>query len=144
MASIWGITPRQSVEAECRRTDLDQVVDKCLAILRQRQVDDGFLFVIGGPGARNVLDGREGGIDGYWPRVWALRALMYAWTGRGAAVVIRATGDDSWRVREMAAKVIARHQLDEGLAAVLELGSDEVARVRSAAERAKQRLTSAV
>jgi len=32
-----------------------------------------------------------------------------AWSDAAAAAIIRATDDEAWRVRKMAAKVIARH-----------------------------------
>jgi len=54
--------------------------------------------------------------------------------------VVRATTDQAWRVREMAAKVIARHGLGAALSAVAGLRDDSVARVRAAAERAVERL----
>jgi HEAT repeat protein len=47
-----------------------------------------------------------------------------------------ALSDESWRVREMAAKVAARHRLDSVLAEVEDLQHDDNARVRRAAERA--------
>jgi hypothetical protein len=50
--------------------------------------------------------------------------------------------DEAWRVREMAAKVVARHLVDPALPSVLELNEDPVARVRVAAHRAVVRLTS--
>jgi hypothetical protein len=101
------------------------------------------LFVIGGPTARNILEGREGGVGGYWPRVWALRALLYAWDDSAASVVVGAVTDESWRVREMAAKVVARRGLDEGLESMVVLADDPVPRVRAAAQRARVRLTEA-
>ncbi|HUZ70582.1 MAG TPA: hypothetical protein VMU65_12815 [Candidatus Saccharimonadales bacterium] len=52
------------------------------------------------------------------------------------SAVIAATGDDAWRVRELAAKVIAHHHLGDALQAVAKLRTDPVARVRDAAERA--------
>jgi HEAT repeat protein len=55
---------------------------------------------------------------------------------RPRAAIIRATTDEHWRVREMAAKVIARHRIGDGLAAVVALQHDRVARVRAAAGRA--------
>lgn len=137
------MTPRQSVEAECRRTGLDEVVAQCMAILGGHDFDEDFLWIIGGPGARSVLEGREGGAGGYWPRTWAARALLYAWGDRATSTVLAATADESWRVREMAAKVIARHGIDDGLDAVGALITDPVPRVRAAATRARQRLTDA-
>ena len=135
------MTPRQSVEAECARVGWSGVVALCVALLGGQEVDPAFLLVIGGPGARNVLDGREGGVTGYWPRTWALRALLYAWDEQASDAVLAATTDEHWRVREMATKVIARHQLDEGLEAVGLLCEDPVPRVRAAAASAQRRLT---
>ncbi len=135
------MTPRQSVDAACARVGVSGVVTLCVAILGGEEVDPAFLLVIGGPGARNVLDGREGGVTGCWPRTWALRALLYAWDEQASAMVLAATTDEHWRVREMAAKVIAKHQLDEGLEAVGHLRADPVPRVRAAAARAQRRLT---
>jgi HEAT repeats len=52
-------------------------------------------------------------------------------------------GDDHWRVREMACKVIARHHVGDALPAVAELQDDAVPRVRGAASRAVELLTDA-
>ena len=51
--------------------------------------------------------------------------------------------DESWRVREMAAKVVARHALGDALPVVARLRGDPVARVRVAAHRAVKLLTEA-
>jgi HEAT repeat protein len=88
-----------------------------------------------------VLSGGEGGKQGYWPRVWAARGLLYVWEDRATPAIVRATADEAWRVREMAAKVIARHRVDDALEAVTGLRDDQVPRVRSAADRAIARLT---
>ncbi len=58
------------------------------------------------------------------------------------AALVRATGDEAWRVREMAARVIARHRFD-ALDAVVGLRDDPVPRVRVAANRAVAVLTAA-
>lgn len=49
--------------------------------------------------------------------------------------------DEAWRVREMAAKVVARHLVGGLLADVLPLRDDPVPRVRVAAARAVVRIT---
>lgn len=54
--------------------------------------------------------------------------------------IITATTDESWRVREMAAKVIARHLVGEALTAVARLKEDGTPRVRKAANRAVELL----
>jgi HEAT repeats len=143
MAGHWGVTPRDSVRGECQRRGEDAVVAGCLDILTGRDVDERLLRVLAGPAAEHVLAGREGGAGGYWPRVWAARGLLYAWNETATAVVAGAASDEAWRVREMAAKVIARHRADDGLDAVITLRDDPVPRVRAAAERAIAVLTAA-
>lgn len=143
VASLWGITPRQSVEAECERRGTQAVVSGCIYLLEGGPVDDSLILALGGPAAEQVLAGREGGRGGYWPRVWAARGLLHAWDDRAAPVVVGATADESWRVREMALKVIARHEVGDALDAVARLQDDPVARVRAAARRALEILTAA-
>lgn len=143
MTNFWEVTPRQSVEAECDRLGKPIVVSGCIAVLERREFDDALVLALGGPAASQVLAGREGGRGGYWPRVWVTRALLYAWEDRATPAVIRATTDDSWRVREMAAKVIAHHRLEDAFGAVLGLQDDPVARVQAASERAIKELTRA-
>jgi hypothetical protein len=140
--AIWRLTPRQSIAAECERRGKAAVVAGCIDLLRGRQdTDDALLIALAGPAAEAVLDGSAGGKAGYWPRVWAARGLLHAWDDRATAVIIQATADDAWRVREMSAKVIARHHVGDALSAVSQLGNDPVPRVRAAAERAVVRLT---
>jgi hypothetical protein len=143
VAGVWGITPRQSIDQESARRGVSAVVSRCVAILNGREADDDFLLVLAGPAAESVINGLAGGKDGYWPRVWAMRALLYAWEDRASAVVIGGTADDAWRVREMALKVMARQRLGEGLEPALGLQRDTVRRVRAAAERAVQILVAA-
>ena len=64
------------------------------------------------------------------------RGLLHAWADTATPAIIGATTDQSWRVREMAAKVIARHRVGDALTAVAALRDDDVARVRTAAGRA--------
>jgi hypothetical protein len=142
MPSNWGISPRQSVEAECGRRGRDEVVNGCIALLDGRPADDTLILALGGPAAEAVLAGREGGREGYWPRVWAARGLLYAWDDRAGDAIVRATTDESWRVREMALKVIARNRYGDAIDAIAELQDDPVARVRQAARRALVVLTS--
>jgi hypothetical protein len=138
--SEWGLTPRQSIEFECQRRSERQVVDDCLAILSRRPVNEETLVALAGPHALTVIGGGEGGVEGYWPRVWALRGLLYAWDETATGAVIAASDDSHWRVREMSAKVVARRRLEDAHDAMVTLVDDEVARVRAAAERALIRL----
>jgi len=93
-----------------------------------------------GPGAAVVLRGGAGDVTGYWPRVWAMRGLLYAWDESAVAAVVGSVKDESWRVREMCAKVVARHCVDDALEAMNGLTHDPVLRVRRAAHRALVRL----
>jgi len=117
------------------------VISGCIRLLEGREVDDGLVLALGGEPAEYVLSGREGGRNGYWPRVWAARGLLHVWDDRAAAAIIRAAADEAWRVREMAAKVVARHKVDDALGAMADLQRDEVPRVRAAAGRAIAALT---
>jgi hypothetical protein len=132
----WGLTPKQSVLFECGRRSSDAVIRDCIAILEGHTPDAEFLRVIGGPSAETVLEGRAGGLDGYWPRVWAARGLLHVWSDVATDAIIGATNSDAWRVREMAAKVIARHKVRPAIDDVVTLLDDENARVRTAAGRA--------
>jgi hypothetical protein len=141
--------PRQRIGAERARRGDAALIEGCVALLggRPDDVDDGLITALGGEPARLVLDGGEGGRSGYWPRVWAARGLLHAWddhpveAGPAAEAIIGATGDPAWRVREMAAKVVARHRVGGALEAVAALRDDPVPRVRAAAERAVVALT---
>jgi hypothetical protein len=141
--SGWELTPRQSIELECARRGRDQVVDGCIALLAGQEVDDNLIIALGGPSAMNVLHDGPRQRNQYWRRVWAARGLLHIWDASAEGAIIEATTDDHWRVREMAAKVIASHAVDVGLEAVAALRADPVPRVRAAAERATARLTAA-
>ena len=136
----WGTTPRASIEAECTRRGRGVVVRGCIDILEGRRIDSDLLRALAGPASATVLAGREGGPEGYWPRVWAARGLLHVWADEAAPAIVVAATDAAWRVREMAAKVVARHLVDEGLAAMAALLDDPVPRVRAAAARALERL----
>jgi hypothetical protein len=136
MASYWGMTPKESVLFECERRSPRDVVDDCVTLLTGQRVDNEFLRVLGGPSAETVLEGRAGGLDGYWPPVWAARGLLHVWDDSATGAIIGATTHTAWRVREMAAKVIAAHHVAAAIDAVVVLLDDENARVRTAASRA--------
>jgi hypothetical protein len=134
------MTPRASVEAACRETDQKSVVNSCVRVINDRDVSAEFAYVLAGPASRTVLSGAEGGTSGYWPQTWALRGLLYAWDHSTEPAVLVCLTDESWRVREMAAKVVSRRCIDDALEIVATLQNDDVARVRSAAQRALMRL----
>ncbi|MDN5852988.1 MAG: HEAT repeat domain-containing protein [Actinomycetia bacterium] len=140
---MWSLTPQRSIEAECERRGAAAVIDGCMSILVDSEVDDDLLWVLAGPASQSVIAGREGGRDGYWPRVWATRGLLYAWDVSAAQAIAATTYDEAWRVREMAAKVVARHRVEDAFDDMVRLHDDPVTRVRTAAERALMRLTRA-
>lgn len=132
--------PRRSVERLAEKCGRAFIVDSCVDLLRGNEVDGDIIFGLGGPPARWAVDGGTSGPD-YWLRVWALRGLLWLWDESATQVVAEALTDEAWRVREMAAKVVARHRVDAALNALLRLRDDRVARVRTAAGQAIQKLT---
>jgi hypothetical protein len=131
-------TPRRRVTAAVAREGEQVFVRRCLDLLAGDSVDAALVDVLGGNSAPHVLAGREGGPTGHWPRTWALRALLYAWGPPAEPAVVAAGADEHWRVREMAAKVLAyrRPTSAESERALEELALDPHPRVRAAAERA--------
>ena len=140
MSTVARPSPRTSILLECSRRGRDEVVGGCRAILRGGEVDPTLLIALAGASASAVLAGAEGGLDGYWPRVWAARGLLHVWSDEATDAIVDATSHPAWRVREMAAKVIARHYVADALDQVIELTHDENHGVRAAAERALRRL----
>lgn len=138
--SHWGVTPQSSIQAEAERRGLDVVVGECLSLLGGEEAPPSVLQYLAGPAAWPHIDDPDR-VDAYWVRVWALRGLLWAWHPRATDAVISCLGDESWRVREMAAKVAARHHLLDAVAALAERRHDRITRVRRAADRALARLT---
>jgi hypothetical protein len=140
-ASPPGLRPRDRIDAECARRGKDAVVAGCVALLEGRGTDGELIVALGGPPARWAVGA---GVEGprYWRRVWAARGLLWAWDDSAAPAIRTALVDDAWRVREMAAKVVARHRLGDALPIVADLHSDPTPRVRAAASRAVVVLTS--
>jgi HEAT repeat protein len=118
------------------------VVGGCIALLEQREVDDALVVVLGGEHAAVILVDGPRDHERYWLRVWAARGLLHLWDEAAIPSIVDALSDDAWRVREMAAKVVARHRLDDALPQIIVLRDDSVLRVRQAAERALRALTS--
>jgi hypothetical protein len=139
--------PRTRVLLECDRRGRDAVVAGCQALLGGAgDADVPLIVVLGGPATSWVLDPDDGGPGSsrwYWVRVWAARGLLWAWEDRATSTIVAALDDPEWRVREMAAKVVARHLVGDALPRVTALRADPVARVRAAAHRAVVALTAA-
>lgn len=142
--SNWGITPRGSVERQCRESGDAAVIDGCIALLGgAKDVDATLIYALGGPPARWAVSGGESEPD-YWLRVWAARGLLWVWDHRAAPAIQKALDDPAWRVREMAAKIAAKRQLGDLLPALERLrDNDSNHRVVAAAERAIVRITAA-
>jgi hypothetical protein len=141
--SGWELTPRQSIEIECARRGRDQVIAGCIALLQRHEVDDDLVIALAGPASQVVFDDGPRQANQYWRRVWGARGLLHCYGSPAEEAVTAALGDEHWRVREMAAKVVAGHQIGAAFDAVAGLRDDPVPRVRAAAERATIILTSA-
>jgi hypothetical protein len=134
--------PRLRIAAECAARGVDAVVDGCVALLSGAGVDEPLVVALGGRAAPHYLNAPPD--QRYWLRVWAARGLLWTpWRPRAAPAVVAALSDEAWRVREMAAKVVARHRVGEAFDAVTDLLHDPVPRVRYAASRALRLLTAA-
>ena len=136
-------TPRLRVAAACQRIGTDAVVERCLHLLSGGHDSPEFLVMLGGRHAMRLLaDGLPPGQQ-YWLRVMAARGLLWAGPGKEPNRLRAALRDETWRVREMICKVVARHRVDELLDEVIELENDPVPRVRAAATRAAVRIVGA-
>ena len=135
-------TPRLRVAAACERLGAEAVVARCHDLLAGGEESADFLIALGGtPARRLVAEGFPPGQE-YWLRVWAARGLLWAGPGDDADSLRAGLRDESWRVREMTCKVIARHRVEGLLDDVVPLENDRIARVREAAKRAAQRIVS--
>ncbi|MCA2219367.1 HEAT repeat domain-containing protein [Jidongwangia harbinensis] len=134
--------PRARIAEACDRRGTDDIVDGCLALLAGDDTDADLIMVLGGPAGPHYLDAPPE--QRYWLRVWAARGLLWApRRDRAAPAVCRALDDEAWRVREMAAKVVARHRVAAAFDALPPLLEDPTPRVRFAASRALRVLTGA-
>jgi HEAT repeat protein len=135
-------SPRARIEAARSSRGSKALAQGCISLIRGNTDDADLLRSLAGPGVEKFFDGREHH-DTYWFRVWALRGLLWSWHASADDAVCEALSDESWRVRELAAKVVARHGVGNAFSAVADLRDDPVPRVRAAAERALIRLTEA-
>jgi hypothetical protein len=134
-------SPRARILAECARAGRPDVVACCVRLLEGGDVDDAFVRVLAGRTAPWWFAHREDEDLRYWPRVWGARGLLWAWEDSALPAVRTALRDPAWRVREMAAKVVARNLVGDALDDVAPLRADPVRRVRVAATRAVATLT---
>jgi hypothetical protein len=114
-----------------------ELMDRCVHLYREMDWGNE-------PELMSYLAGRAGprwvelglGIQGYFVRTWALRAMLYAWDESASTTVIDALEDEHWRPREMALKVVAKRLVDGDIDAVARLRDDPIPRVQAAARRA--------
>lgn len=131
--SIWGLTPRQSIELESARRPRDAVIDGCIAVLQGNgdRVDDTLIVALGGPPTHRILTGESHADADLWKRIWATRGLLWVWDERATRALGSAPTDNSWRMRELAVKVVRRHKVGKHLSTVAARQTDPVARVRA-------------
>jgi HEAT repeat protein len=134
-------SPRTRILAECTRLGRSEVVARCVRLLEGGDVDDAFIRVLAGRTAPWWFAHREDEDLRYWPRSWGARGLLWAWDDAALPALRVALCDPAWRVREMAAKVVARNLVGDALDDVAPLRADPVRRVRIAATRAVAILT---
>jgi HEAT repeat protein len=133
--------PRLLVAQAVSVHGVDSVVDTSLALLTGETGYDSLpvsLTFLGGAGASARLargDLAARGQD-HWPRLWGARALRYAWLPHAEPGIVAALGDPSWRVREMAAKVVGQHQCGSAAKPLESLLGGDFPRVQVAAVRA--------
>jgi hypothetical protein len=108
------------------------VVRRAIVLLEGGYEGESFLRVVGGSHAEGILSGAPAL---YWPELWGARALLYIWDDSAEKPVVKALGNQSWRVREMAAKVCAAREIGE-ISEIAVLTTHEHPRVRSAGARA--------
>ena len=131
---LGSMLPKDAIAAECARRGKSELIAGCIALLSGEPVDDALVLALGGPAAAVVLEGDP--VSQYWLRVWAARGLLWAWDDAATPALTKALGDEHWRVREMAAKVVARNRVGAAFEAVQALCDDPVPRVAQAAQRA--------
>jgi hypothetical protein len=136
-------SPRQRVAIECSRRGSPAFVAGCVALLEGRDADTALIITLGGETAVSLLAKDMPDDQRYWLRVWAGRGLLWAYDEAALPAVRAALRDPAWRVREMAAKVVARHRIGDLTVAVSVLRADPVQRVSAAATRAFAEITRA-
>ncbi|TFD71520.1 HEAT repeat domain-containing protein [Cryobacterium gelidum] len=105
------------------------VIDNSVALLRAKNAGKDFLLYAGGRHALGIL---EGAPALYWPELWGARALLHVWGESAAPYIVVGLNNQSWRVREMCAKVVLLRGL-QVVPKLVRLTTDEHPRVRSAA-----------
>ncbi|MBK5306079.1 MAG: HEAT repeat domain-containing protein [Frankiaceae bacterium] len=134
--------PRELVDAECSRRGRAAFIAGCRRLVAGDYNDTSLIVALAPEGSAKYFDGQPHD-DEYWFRVWGIRGLLWAWDDSATDAVVTGAADETWRVREMAAKVVARHLVGDALPLMVGLRNDPVPRVRAAAERAVRLLSDA-
>lgn len=134
------MTPQLRINRACETFGQAEVVRRCLDLLAGRNDDHELLVILGAAHAQQLIANGMPEAQDYWGRVWAARGLLWAGVGDRTDDLRAALADESWRVREMTCKVVARHRLGDLLEDVAPLEDDPVPRVRAAAARAAARI----
>ncbi|MHA3684942.1 HEAT repeat domain-containing protein [Leucobacter sp. HY1908] len=127
-----SISPKLRMEVAVKYYGEAEVIDRALSLMDGNNEGEDFLLFVGGEHAQGILDGAP---VLYWPELWGLRALLYVWHDKATPAVVNALHNTAWRVREMAARVIAARELPAATE-LTELLGDDTPRVRIAAARA--------
>jgi HEAT repeat protein len=136
-AAELAARPVQRVSALVELVGAAAVVDWCVDLLRGGDWTDGGAPDLDWIGGRSSVAMVGKALDlGYWPRVWAARALLHVFRPEAEPAVVAGLSDDSWRVREMCAKVVRAHELGSAADELAPRCADDVPRVRAAAVRA--------
>ena len=136
-AAELAARPVQRVAALVELVGADAVVDWCVDLLAGGDWTDADAPGLDWIGGRSSVAMVAKDLDlGYWPRVWAARALLHGFRPQAEPAVVRGLSDDSWRVREMCAKIVRAHELGSAADELATRCADEVPRVRAAAVRA--------
>ena len=135
-------TPRELVDAECSRRGRAAFVEGCRRLVAGDYADASLIVALAPQSSAKYFDGKPHD-DEYWFRVWGMRGLLWAYDDSAADAVIAGAADEAWRVREMAARVAARHLVGDAMDVMAGLRDDPVPRVRAAAARAVRVLSEA-
>jgi len=133
--------PRQMVVEAVEDYGIHATVDTCLALI-DGHVEYDLLPVplaylagvqaVAKLGRGNLVQRNQD----HWPRLWGVRGLRYVWLEYAEPGVVAALGDPSWRVREMAAKVVAQRGVRTAVEPLKRLLRDPEPRVRVVGVRA--------
>ena len=135
-AAELAARPVDRVESLVVLVGADVVVEWCAALLRGADPGAAHALPLGWLGGRSAA----GWTQDYWPRVWAARGLLHVYRPEAAPAVVAGLDDDSWRVREMCAKVVRAQEIGDAVEGLNRRTVDDVSRVRMAAVRGLARV----